>query len=225
MTVLALTVLLAYLLGSISFSYGIVRVLKGIDIRTVGSGNAGATNVLRVAGRGPALLALLLDAGKGAAAVGVARLVEASPAVVAAAGAAAVLGHVYPLFFGLRGGKGVATAAGTLLTLVPWPTLAALVLFVLLVAWKRYVSLGSIAAAASFPPLVLGGGRLGLVPRSELEADLYGSFFIAALVIWKHRANIGRLLAGTESKFGQRVKTKDVAADTVSAESSSGSEA
>ncbi len=205
-------IVLAYLLGSISFSYLLVRMLKGIDVRTVGSGNAGATNVLRTAGRGPALLALLLDAGKGALAVAVARALEVSPVVVAAVGFAAVLGHVYPLFFGFRGGKGVATAAGTLGTLIPLATLGALAVFVVVVLVTRYVSLGSILAAFTFPMLALGLELAGWTGQSEADgyrALVAGSSTIAALVVWKHRANLARLIDGQENKIGEKVTLDD----------------
>lgn len=195
----------AYLLGSISFSTLIVRVLKGIDIRTVGSGNAGATNVLRVAGKGPAALAFLLDAGKGAAGVLLARWLAAPVWVVGLVGLAAVLGHMYPVFFGFRGGKGVATAAGTLALLVPWATAICLGLFVVVLAWKRYVSLGSITVATACPLLVLALGWSG-----RMEAGwgwlAAATAAIGLLIVVKHRANLERLFAGNESKIGSRAK-------------------
>ena len=198
-----LAVLCAYLLGSISFSVLIVRILLGIDVRTVGSGNAGATNVLRVAGRFPALAALLLDAGKGLAAVLVARALEAPPMVVALVGVAAVLGHMYPVFFGFRGGKGVATAAGTLGSLAPVPTFVALGLFVLIVATTRYVSLGSIVVAGAHPLLMLILPALGLgIPYDTWL--VVGAGAIAALIVLKHHENIGRLVRGEEKRIGQK---------------------
>lgn len=196
-------VLCAYLLGSISFSVLIVRILLGIDVRTVGSGNAGATNVLRVAGKVPALAALLLDAGKGLAAVLVARALEAPPLVVALVGVAAVLGHMYPVFFGFRGGKGVATAAGTLGSLAPVPTLVALGLFVLIVASTRFVSLGSISVAVAHPLLMLLLPRLGWMASYDRWLVL-GAAAIAALIVLKHHENIGRLLRGQEKRIGQK---------------------
>lgn len=204
---------LAYLFGSISFSYLIVRALRGIDIRTVGSGNAGATNVLRAAGRGPAALALLLDIGKGVAAVWVARLLDASPPVVAAVGVAAVLGHLYPVFFSFRGGKGVATAAGTLGSLAPVPTLLCLVVFAVVVAWKRYVSLGSVVVAALCPVLVVGFGVTGrLSPGWEWLA--LATAAIGALIVWKHRENLQRLRRGVEKRIGERVAVAAEGSDT-----------
>lgn len=203
----AIAVVGGYLLGSISFSYVIVRVLEGIDIRTVGSGNAGATNVLRAAGPLPAMLALLLDAGKGAGAVLLARLLVDSHAVEAAVGIAAVLGHMFPVFFAFRGGKGVATAAGTMALLAPLATLGSLAVFIAVVAWTRYVSLGSILAAISCPLLV---GGIGLAAGETGDAwrwSLIGVVVIASLIVVKHRENIARLRAGTESKFGATAKS------------------
>ena len=191
-----------YLLGSISFSYLIVRVLLGIDIRTVGSGNPGATNVLRVAGKGPALLAFALDAGKGAAGVALARWLDAGVAVAALTGVAAVVGHMWPLYFGLRGGKGVATAAGTLALLVPLATAIALVLFIAVVAWKRWVSLGSVVVAAAFPLIVAGLGLAGLYGAGRWWLTA-ASAAIGGLVVVKHRANLVRLRAGNEPKLGR----------------------
>jgi glycerol-3-phosphate acyltransferase PlsY len=200
----AAAVIVAYLLGSISWSYLIVRVLRGVDIRTVGSRNPGATNVLRVAGPVPAAAALLLDAGKGAAAVVFARWLEATTPVVAAVGVAAVLGHLYPVFFGFRGGKGVATAAGTLAVLAPLAVLACLVLFVVLVAWTRYVSVGSVATAVACPLLVLGFGLAGRIEDPRWPWLFSGVAVIGALIVFKHRENLSRLAARTEKKIGYR---------------------
>lgn len=195
----------AYLLGSISFSVLVVRLLRGVDVRTVGSGNAGATNVLRAAGKGPAIATLLLDAGKGVAAVIGARLLDAGPWVVGLMAVAVVVGHVYPLYFGFRGGKGVATAGGALFALDWRPTLAALGVFLLALAWTRIVSLSSISAAAAIPLLVLVAGVLGLLGESGAWlAVLAATALIAALVIFKHRANLARLRAGTEPRLGER---------------------
>ena len=191
----------AYLLGSVSFSYLIVRALKGRDVRQVGSGNAGATNVLRTAGAWPAAAALALDVGKGVAAVTAARLLAAPPAVAAGAAVAVVVGHVFPIFFGFRGGKGVATATGALGALAPPAAVGAFAVFAAAVATTRYVSLGSIAGAASFPFLValLQGTRWG----GEREpAVLIASALIAGLVIAKHARNLRRLRAGTEHRLG-----------------------
>lgn len=211
-----LAVLLAYLLGSVPFSYLIVRLHRGIDVRTIGSRSAGATNVLRASGKWAALLALLLDVAKGAAAVLVAARLDVGSWWVAAAAVAAVAGHVFPLFLALRGGKGVATAAGVLAVLVPWAGLGALAVFILLVAWKRYVSLGSISAAASLPALVgarwLGGAFRDVNGQDYGPALLAAVSAIAVLVIVRHRTNLVRLRAGTESRLGRKPPASEVVA-------------
>lgn len=198
----AAVVLGAYLLGSISFSYLIVKVWEGKDVRTVGSGNAGATNVLRASGKKPAVLVLLLDVAKGVIAVLAARALAAPPAVVGGAAVAVVLGHVFPLFFGFRGGKGVATSAGALGALAPAAICCTLVVFFVLVTWKRYVSLGSIAAAAVFPLFAWSGQRLGWVPNRD-SLLIAASAVIALIVIAKHRTNLQRLVHGTEPRLGE----------------------
>lgn len=189
-----------YLLGSVSFSYLIVRLLKRQDVRRVGSGNAGATNVLRTAGAWPALVALILDLGKGAAAVTAARLMSAPLAVVGGAAVAVVLGHVFPLFFGLRGGKGVATAVGALGPLAPVAAAASIALFALVVALSRYVSVGSITAALSFPLLWAAEGLLAGDPTPPVL--LAAATLVAALVVTMHRPNLRRLAAGREHRLG-----------------------
>jgi glycerol-3-phosphate acyltransferase PlsY len=196
-------VLGAYLLGSVSFSYLIVKAKQGMDVRTVGSGNAGATNVLRASGKGPAALVLLLDVAKGIVAVTVARLLEATPPVVGAAAVAVVLGHVFPVFLGFRGGKGVATSAGALGALAPAALFFALLVFVVVVYWKRYVSLGSVTAAALVPLLAWTGQRLGWV-RHEDPWLIAASAAIALIVVIKHRTNLRRLLHGVEPRLGER---------------------
>jgi acyl phosphate:glycerol-3-phosphate acyltransferase len=190
----------AYLLGSVSFSYWIVRLVKGADVRAVGSGNAGATNVMRAAGKGPAIAALILDILKGVAAVVVARAAGAPPPVVGGAAVAVVLGHVFPVFLGFRGGKGVATSAGAMAALDPLALGLAVVVFAAVVGWKRYVSLGSMAAAAAFPVFVLLFGR-----RCEGDVSLVvAAGLIAALVLYKHRGNWRRLRTGVEPRLGER---------------------
>lgn len=193
----------AYLLGSISFSYLVVKVKEGKDVRTVGSGNAGATNVMRAAGRGPAILALLLDIAKGVTAVTVARALGAALPVVGGAALAVVLGHVFPIFFGFRGGKGVATSAGALGALAPVAMLLSLLVFLAVVLWKRYVSLGSMAAAAVFPLMAWTGHRLGWVEHGDPWV-LISSSGIALLILVKHRSNLERLRQGIEPRLGER---------------------
>jgi glycerol-3-phosphate acyltransferase PlsY len=199
----------AYLLGSISFSYLIVRVLRGMDVRRVGSGNAGATNVMRAAGKGAGAAALLLDVGKGIAAVAVPRSLEAPPAAVAAAAVAVVLGHVFPVFLAFRGGKGVATAAGALGALAPVAMGLGLIVFLLVVGWKRYVSLGSIVTAALLP---LFAYLCHLLEWSEYGGTwlFLASAAIALLVIFKHSGNLYRLRHGLEPRLGERRAAAEV---------------
>lgn len=188
----------AYLLGSISFSYFMVWLLRGRDIRDVGSGNAGATNVLRTTGLAPALLVLLLDIAKGAVPVLIAVDLEANPITVAATALAAVLGHVFPLYLRFRGGKGVATALGALAALAPWPTAGGLAAVLLVVSWTRLVSLGSIVGVTLVPILMFFW---------EVEAWYAAAgAAIALLVIVRHSSNIRRLRAGTERRLGERVE-------------------
>lgn len=199
---------IGYLLGSVAFSIVIVRLISGKDVRSVGSGNAGATNVLRAAGKWAALATIVGDVGKGVLAVVIARWLTGDPLWIAAAAAAAVLGHVFPVFFGFRGGKGVATAAGAFATLGWFPVVLVVPVFVILVASSKYVSLGSVAAAATLPisfwvlsgPFApLAGGRFRVEPPAVWAAAIVG-----IVVIAKHRGNIERLIAGTERKLGEK---------------------
>lgn len=195
----------AYLLGSVSFGYLVVWLLRGVDVRSLGSGNPGATNVLRIAGPVPALAVLLLDLGKGGAMILVGRWLGAPDTVLGLAAVAAVVGHVLPLYFGFRGGKGVATTFGAAACLSPGGAVLAALVFILVVGWKRYVSLGSIAAAGSFPMLVYLGGRAGWF-EAPGTALLLSAAALGALVVLRHRDNIERLLAGVERKLGERVR-------------------
>jgi len=191
----------AYLVGAIPWSWLIVRWKTGQDIREIGSGNVGATNAMRAAGRGAGAVALLLDIGKGVAPVLVARALDAPPLVASCAAALAVLGHMYPVWLGFHGGgKGVATAAGALGALAPIPALLSAVVFVVVTALFRYVSLGSIAALVAFPLLVMALASRGDAPRDT--AFLVSSALVPALSVWKHRGNVRRLLAGTERRLG-----------------------
>jgi glycerol-3-phosphate acyltransferase PlsY len=173
-----------------------------MDVRRVGSGNVGATNVLRTAGKGAGLAALALDAAKGVVAVLIAVRLGLQPVWVGAAAVAVVLGHVFPVFLGFRGGKGVATAAGALGTLAPWALLAALVVFAAVVAVTRYVSLGSICAVFVFPLALWLANRAGW-PAVTANAIVGAAAAVAALIVIKHRSNLRRLLAGTERRIGQ----------------------
>lgn len=193
----AVLVVVAYLLGSISFAVLLVRAVAGKDIRSEGSGNAGATNVLRGHGKKLAILVALLDVAKGAAAVLLMRLVTADPTWAAAAGLAAVLGHVFPMFYGFRGGKGVATAVGAFLVLAPLALLCCLGVFVLVVALTRYVSLGSVVSMALLSPIA---GLLFHAPRSIVTA----AGVTALVVVLKHLGNLKRIARGEERKLGTR---------------------
>jgi glycerol-3-phosphate acyltransferase PlsY len=192
----------AYLLGSVSFSVVIVKLAQGLDVRSVGSGNAGATNVLRAAGRKAGAAVLALDIAKGVTAVVVPRILDAPPAVVGSAAVAVVVGHVYPVFFGFRGGKGVATSAGALGALAPVAMALGIVLFLVVVIWKRYVSVGSIVTAVAFPFLAWTCHRLGW-------SDYGGRWLLGAaaaislLVVIRHTSNLQRLRDGTEPRLAE----------------------
>jgi len=191
-------IVVAYLLGSIPFGYLIVRLGGGDDIREKGSGNIGAANVARNAGMIAGVLTLLFDAAKGYAAVAIAaRLAPGSdaPRWMMAAAIAAVVGHMFPVWLGFNGGKGVATSLGVFLPICREAVLAAVVLWILVVAFWRYSSLGSIVAAAAMPVLVY----LLYAPRHAPPGYItLGTMLIAVLVLVKHRANIERLIAGDE---------------------------
>jgi glycerol-3-phosphate acyltransferase PlsY len=194
-TVLALTG--AYLLGSLPFSFLVARLFGVEDVRTVGSGNVGATNVMRSAGKVAGLLAFLLDAAKGAAAALLAQRYfgEASPLGPAAA-VAAVAGHMYPVWLGFRGGKGVATGAGAFLPLAPLATVVGVSAFALTLAASRYVSVASMTAAVALAAATFVTGRGPAVCGTALA--------MALLIIFKHRENLLRLAAGTENRLGGR---------------------
>jgi len=188
--------LVAYLLGSIPFGLIVGHLWAKIDIRKYGSGNIGMTNVLRTLGYMPGLLTLVLDGGKGTAAVLLAKLVSDDPLVWLACGAFAIVGHNWSIFLRFQGGKGVATAAGVFLGVAPYVALALFTVFLVVVVITRYVSLGSIVAAATLPIwLVIFG-----FPWPGLALGTLISIF----TVVRHRANIGRLLSGTEYRFGQK---------------------
>jgi glycerol-3-phosphate acyltransferase PlsY len=199
MKVSLLPITIAYLLGSIPFGYLLVRIFRKQDIRATGSGNIGATNVARSGAKGLGLATLLLDLGKGLAAVLIARAIAPDNydlAVICAV--AAILGHIFPVWLGFRGGKGVATGLGVFLALT-WPSaLCTLGVFIVIFALTRYVSLASIIAAAAFPIF----GLYFVSPRTPVV--IAGFIFIPALIIVKHHQNIRRLLSGTENRFGSR---------------------
>ena len=200
--------LAAYLLGSIPFGLILTKLFGAGDVRKAGSGNVGATNVARVAGTAAGVATLVLDAGKGAAAVWLAvRFANESAAWMIIAGMAAMIGHCFPVWLRFHGGKGVATAAGMFLVLCPLAALGAIGVFVLIVVFWRYVSLGSIAAAAAMPLLIY----FLWAPRHAPPLMVtFGAFAAAMLVVYKHDANIQRLVEGREPRFSFG-KNKDAA--------------
>ncbi|HET7103365.1 MAG TPA: glycerol-3-phosphate 1-O-acyltransferase PlsY [Terracidiphilus sp.] len=201
-----LVVAAAYLLGSIPNGYLLMRIFRRQDIRTLGSGNIGATNVLRSGAKGLGAATFLLDMLKGCAAVWVGTLMAhlllpAAPIrnVEALAALFAVLGHMFPVWLGFRGGKGVATGFGVFLVAAPLAAMAAIVVFALILALSRYVSLASILGAASFPAFAWF-----LVRGNKPAFFLAVQAVVALLIIAKHHQNIRRLLTGTENRFGAR---------------------
>ncbi|HEU4340140.1 MAG TPA: glycerol-3-phosphate 1-O-acyltransferase PlsY [Candidatus Binatia bacterium] len=185
-------IIAAYLLGSVPSGYLVAR-LAGVDIRNEGSGNLGATNVARVIGKRQGILTLIADTAKGWLPVFVALQLGIAPSVAALGGVAAFLGHLYPVFLRFRGGKGVATAFGVLLAVAPLATLVLILIFAVVVLSSRFVSLGSVAAAAAAPIIAFG------LSYSPVVVAMSG--FLALLIILRHRTNIQRLRGGTEPKF------------------------
>lgn len=200
-------VIVAYLLGSIPFGYLMVRLRGGGDVREIGSGGTGATNVSRRAGKVAGLLTLILDAAKGALAVLVAGVALSGQRatinvrwVVAATAVAAIVGHIFPVWLKFRGGKGVATAAGALFMIAPFALLCAGIVFVIVAAITRYVSLASLAAAVLIP-FFLWLQKWLIQPAADIRPPLTAAVIGALLIIFAHRGNIRRLVSGTESKF------------------------
>ena len=191
-----LVVSIGYLAGSIPFAFLAGRYFRGVDIRRIGSGNVGAANVLRSTSTLMAVVVMLLDAAKGAAAVLFAQRLAPGDAAPAAAGIAAVVGHVYPLWLRFRGGKGVATAAGVFAILTPLALAPAAAIFVATVWATRFISLGSLVATLALAPIALALGSSAAVVGAA------GA--VALLIVFRHRTNIGRLLAGTERRIGQK---------------------
>ena len=194
-----LTLLLGYLLGSIPSGFLAGQWCKGIDLRTIGSGSTGATDVLRNVGKGPALAVFFVDVAKGAAAVLLARSLNPTSALIdwiqVLAGLAALAGHIWPVWLGFKGGKAVATGFGMFLGLA-WPVgLACFGMFMAVFSFSRIVSLASVVAAVSLPLLMAAG--------SDSNANLVVALVAMLLVLWRHRSNIQRLINGTEPKGGQ----------------------
>ena len=194
-----LTLLLGYLLGSLPSGFLAGKWCKGIDLRTIGSGSTGATNVLRNVGKKPALVVFLVDVAKGAAAVLLAgALTQSNPLndwIQVLAGLAALAGHIWPVWLGFKGGKAVATGLGLFLGLA-WPVgLACFGVFMAVFSLSRIVSLASVVAAVSLPLLMATG--------SDSNADLVVALVAMLLVLWRHRSNIQRLINGTEPRVGR----------------------
>ncbi len=191
----ALGLAIAYLLGDIPFGYLLVKITTGRDVRASGSGNIGATNVLRTSGRAAGVATLLLDMGKGYLAVWLeGRLTGWNAEWMGAAALAVMIGHSYPVFLRFRGGKAMAAFVGAYLCLAPLPLAATLVVFVVMVASTRHISLGSIVAAGTFP---LAVWLIAHPPGTVVAATILSG----ALIVYRHRENIARLRAGTESVF------------------------
>ena len=190
---------IGYLLGSMPNGYLAGRWLKGIDLRQCGSGSTGATNVLRNVGKGPALVVFLLDVGKGALAVLLAKSFGMNDWVQVLAGLAALAGHIWPVWLGWKGGKAVATGLGMFLGLA-WPVgLACFGLFMAVISLSRIVSLSSVVAAIGLPVLMVLAGASG--------ASISVSVVASVMVLWRHRSNIERLIAGTEPRIGAKAKS------------------
>lgn len=192
----AVAVTVGYLIGSVPFAYLLSR-RRGIDLRRVGSGNVGASNVLRTSGVRIAVLAMCLDSLKGAVAVLVAERLVSSPGVPVAAGVASIIGHVYPMWLRFRGGKGVATAAGVFAIVTPSALAIAGAVFVATVWITRYISVGSLAGTMALAGLTVLGDYPGAVPL--------GAALTAAVILHRHRANVARIVRGTERRVGQRL--------------------
>ena len=193
---IVLVALLSYLLGSVPFGLVLTRAAGLGDIRDIGSGNIGATNVLRTGRRDLALATLLLDAGKAGIAVVIARMIgEGEPMFAAVAAAAAFLGHCFPIFLRFKGGKGVATFFGTILAMWPLGLVIAAAVWLGMAAIFRFSSLAALATALAMPFAFLGSGRITL---------FFAMLFMSGLIFYRHRENIARLLAGTEPKVGKK---------------------
>ncbi len=194
-----LLVLAGYLVGSVPFGIILARILGGKDVRAHGSGNIGAANVSRVVGPVAGIVTLLLDAAKGGLAVWLAaRFTEHNASAMILAGLGALLGHCFPVWLRFKGGKGVAAALGVFTALCPLAALSAFILFLLVVAFWRYVSLGSLSAAAAMPLLIYFLWAPGHAPPLVITL---GTLFAAALIFYKHDANLQRLVDGTEPKY------------------------
>jgi glycerol-3-phosphate acyltransferase PlsY len=196
----ALPVIIGYLLGSLNFSFLYGKLFKGMDIRKHGSGNAGATNTLRVLGKGPAIAVLGLDVGKGIAAVWMGYgFAQGELWLAVLTGLSAIIGHNWPVFFGFKGGKGIATTIGVMVTLSFLPTLLAGSLAIITILISRYVSLGSLVFAAFLPAFIW---------YMERPMEIFwASLVVAVFAYIRHRTNIVKLIQGKEHKLGSKNKT------------------
>jgi glycerol-3-phosphate acyltransferase PlsY len=193
---MSIVILAAYLIGSVPFALLLARRWGARDLRLIGSGNLGAANVLRASGVRAGVLVAILDILKGALSVMLAERLSANAAAPAAAGLAAVVGHVYPIWVRFRGGKGVATACGVFSVLTPLAMPPALAIFAATVWATRYVSLGSVAASIALPAIAYATAAPALAVAAACGASL--------LILFRHRANLGRLRTGTEPRLGLR---------------------
>jgi glycerol-3-phosphate acyltransferase PlsY len=191
-----LAIFLSYLLGAVPFGILFSKLFSDVDVRTVGSGNIGATNVLRAAGKKAAILTLLADALKGLLPVLAVNTLFQNDAVTALSGTAAVLGHVFPVYLKFKGGKGVATSYGVVLAVAPWTCLACLIVWGLVAFIWRYSSLAALISFVCYPALTFFSGSNPSKPYGLL------SLFIFGMLYYRHRENISRLLSGTEPRIG-----------------------
>jgi len=196
MTSSTLAIILAYLIGSVPFALLLARRWGAADLRTFGSGNLGAANVLRASGVRAGVLVAVLDVAKGAASVALAMRMSGGALAPAAAGFAAVVGHIYPVWLKFKGGKGVATACGVFSVLTPLAVPPSLVVFLVAVWLTKYISLGSILATLALPSIAYATGASA--------TTLVAAWAAAALIIFRHRSNVARLMGGTERRIGVR---------------------
>ena len=211
------TVVFSYLFGSINSAITVCKIWKKKDIRDYGSNNAGLTNVLRVFGKGPALATLLCDLAKGVIAVVICRIVVTRIAGVVffdnklfigyVAGLAVMLGHIFPIFYGFHGGKGVLLTATTLLAIDPLTCLFSVMVFAVVLALTKYVSVGSICAAVAYPIFTIVTQSMRDIQGHWINAGM--ALIFTVLIIWMHRSNIRRLMNGTENKFGSKKKNQE----------------
>ncbi|WP_152393974.1 glycerol-3-phosphate 1-O-acyltransferase PlsY [Paenibacillus guangzhouensis] len=197
MVLAIISIILSYLIGAVSFSVVIAKWLKGIDIRQHGSGNAGATNTLRVLGKGPGICVLLLDMGKGILAVWLGKWMgDVSPWIPVLCGIAAIVGHNWPIYFRFKGGKGIATTIGVMATLAFLPSLIAGITAIIVIAVTRYVSLGSLILSAALPIL--------LIVMNRPHEVLWASLLLCIFAFVRHRTNIVKIVQGKENKLGAK---------------------